>query len=126
MTVTVNPPFRENGAEAFFHKSLRALTIQGYRGITEKTPRDKGRAAGNWQISINQITNEEIERLLPTPGTVSSAELAKLSKESVVNFPTIYIQNGLPYIEPLEMGSSSQHPAGMVRVTLAELRLQSA
>ena len=119
------PPLEQNGSDEFFHKSVRALAIHAYKGIVQKTPRKTGRAAGNWQITINTTTDEVTGRTLPAHGAVSSQELGKLSKAKVVKFPTIYIQNALPYIIPLEMGSSSQHPQGMVRVTLAELALQS-
>lgn len=35
---------------------------------------------------------------------------------------TLYIANGLPYIERLEQGSSTQAPRGMVMITIAELK----
>ena len=37
-------------------------------------------------------------------------------------FPTITVQNNLPYIDRLENGYSKQAPAGMVSVTLAGLQ----
>ena len=35
---------------------------------------------------------------------------------------TAYLVNNLPYAVPLEYGHSSQAPAGMVRVTIAEFQ----
>ena len=126
MSVTVHPAFSDNGSDEFFHKTFRALGLQAYRGIMQKTPRRTGRAAGNWQISINQTTDAESDKKLPVQGSMSSQEMGKLSKTKVVKYPTIYIQNALPYIQRLEFDAwSQQHPAGMVRVTLAELALQS-
>ena len=48
--------------------------------------------------------------------------MGKLTPSTVVDFPTIYITNTVPYILALEYGSSPQArvPEGMVRVTIAE------
>jgi hypothetical protein len=120
--VTVNNAFKNHGADEFFHKAYRAIAFEYYKRITMKTPRRTGRAAGNWQISINSATVPgETSASLPAGGTWSAKEAGKLSKTSVVNFPTITISNALPYILPLEYGSSKQTPFGMVRVTFAEL-----
>lgn len=124
MTVRVDKPFKNNGAEAFFHKAYRGIALEYYKRITMKTPRKTGRAAGNWQIAINDPTGADVTtRELPQKGTWSSQEASNLSKTKVVNFPTITISNALPYIIALEYGSSKQAraPDGMVRVTLAEL-----
>jgi hypothetical protein len=126
-SIRVSKPFRQNGADAFFHKAFRALAIQAYKGITEKTPRDTGRAAGNWQISIDQPVPSANDRKLPVDGTWSAREAGKINPGSVKNFPTIIISNAVPYILALEYGHSQvQAPAGMVRVTLVELSMQSA
>lgn len=119
----VSPPFRENGATEFFHKAYRAIALEYYKRITMKTPRDTGRAAGNWQISINQDSWSETSTKLPQKGSFSDSEASKLNKPGQLNFPTITISNALPYIIALEYGHSKQarNPAGMVRVTLSEL-----
>ncbi len=126
MTVTVHPAFKQSGSDEFFHKAYRAIAFEYYKRITMKTPRKTGRAAGNWQISINRPAPAENERLLPTQGTFSSREAAKLSKSKVVRFPEIIISNALPYILALEFGHSGQAASGMVRVTFAELSGWSA
>ena len=126
MTVTVHPAFKNSGADDFFHKAYRAIAFEYYKRITIKTPRKTGRAAGNWQISINQPPPGENERLLPAENTFSGREAAKLSKSKVVKFPEIIISNALAYILPLEYGHSGQAPSGMVRVTFAELHGWSA
>lgn len=119
---------RDNGVDDAFHKAFRALGFEAYSRITKKTPRKTGRAAGNWQISINQPAPGETNRVLPTEKTISSEETGKLKKSTVVNYPTITISNAVPYIIPLEYGHSKQarSPTGMVRVTLAELTMMSA
>jgi len=125
VTFKTTPPFKTAGAgvDEFFHKSLRAIGFEYYKRITIKTPRKTGRAAGNWQISINQPTPGPNNKSLPVKGTYSSAEAGKLSKRNVKNYPTITISNALPYIIALEYGHSKQArlPEGMVRVTMAEL-----
>ena len=124
MTLRVDIPFSKHGTEEFFHAGYRGIALEYYKRITMKTPRKTGRAAGNWQIAINQPPPGNTDKTLPTKGTWSSQEAGKLSKSKVVNFPTITISNALPYIIALEYGSSAQarNPAGMVRVTLAELK----
>ena len=120
--ISVSPPF-EKGAESateFFHASLRAVALETYTRIAMRTPVRTGRARGNWHITINQPSDEEMERKA-TSGPPGS-EYNKLSKATVVNFPDIYIQNALPYILELEYGHSQQQaPQGMVRLTLAEI-----
>jgi hypothetical protein len=128
--VSVDVPFSQasKGANEQFHRAYRAIALEYYKRITMKTPRRTGRAAGNWQIAINESVPGENDRRLPGKLTFSSQEAGKLSKSQVVNFPTITISNPLPYILALEYGSSvqAQNPDGMVRATLSELKGWSA
>lgn len=125
-SIKISKPFRNNGAEEHFHKAFRAIALEYYKRFTMKTPRQTGRAAGNWQIGINEAPTGESNTLLPGAGTVSSKETGKLTKTTVVKFPTIIITNALPYILPLEYGSSQQAAQGMVRLTMTELKGWSA
>lgn len=84
-----------------------ALTLN--KKITEKTPRDTGRASANWFVS------EGAPRLDTTTAVVPEAPPALTGKS------VIFITNSLPYIVPLEYGHSKQAAFGMVRVAIAEV-----
>ena len=93
------------------------LGIQVFKGIVLKTPVDTGRARANWMISEG---SPQVATVLGTqaPATPSPMDFKGGSR--------IFITNSLPYIVPLEYGHSKQAPAGMVRVTLAEVQAQAA
>ena len=119
--VSVSPPFEKasRSASDFFHASLRAVALETYTRITLRTPVRTGRARGNWHITINQPSDAQLDRT--ATGGPPPAELGKLTPATVKDFPSIYIQNALPYIQELENGSSKQMPQGMVGVTLNEI-----
>ena len=104
-------------------KLVRALTFDGLGRIMQKTPVDKGTARANWNVSENNpdySTNPE--------ATIADVP-AKLTEgggnAQTVGFwagETAWIANGLDYIERLEDGYSKQAPAGMVKVTVEELK----
>lgn len=84
---------------------------QGYVG---------GRFRGNWQFSIDSPATEELDRIDPS-GSQAIAELMGQVQALTIG-QTAFIVNNLPYAIPLEYGHSSQAPAGMVRVTLANFQ----
>ncbi len=92
----------------------RKIGLEALSRIVEKNPVDTGRSRGNWQTDIDQTNEAEVLSVDPTGA--GSGRLAGLQP-----FQTIFIFNNVSYIEFLEEGSSSQAPAGMVAVTLAEL-----
>lgn len=84
---------------------------QGYVG---------GRFRGNWQFSIDSPATDELDRIDPS-GNETIAQL-KAQVEALTIGQTAYIVNNLAYAVPLEYGHSTQAPAGMVRVTLANFQ----
>ena len=76
-----------------------------------------GRLRGNWNVGIGYINTAL--RPIDKGGTET-----KRRGERVIGLAKpeqdIYITNSLPYAIPVEYGWSSQAPAGMVRVTVAE------
>lgn len=79
-----------------------------------------GRFRGNWQFSIDSPAAEGLDRIDPS-GSQAIAELIGQVQALTIG-QTAYIVNNLPYAIPLEYGHSSQAPAGMVRVTLANFQ----
>lgn len=91
---------------------VRKLAFEVYKGVTQKTPVDTGRAKANWMLgygSINStITNNTTFTLVQPPKGSGKRP--------------IYITNNLPYISKLENGSSKQAPNGMVNLTMNEVQ----
>lgn len=105
-------------------QAQRSLALEAFRRLALRTPVDTGFARNNWQITIGQPSTEEpgprpATGQRDTPRAYDSA-IAALS--SAHPFAPIWIVNNTAYIEELENGSSKQAPAGMLAVTVAELR----
>lgn len=80
-----------------------------------------GQFRGNWQLTLNQITETKLNRIDPQ-GTVT-LEAGKRVLQGLKPYDTVHIQNNLPYALRLEEGTwSSQAPQGMVAITVADIR----
>ena len=84
---------------------------QGYVG---------GRFRGNGQFSIDSPATEDLDRIDPSGSEAIAALISQVQALTIGQ--TAYIVNNLPYAIPLEYGHSTQAPAGMVRVTLANFQ----
>ena len=95
---------------------VRKVAFDIYKGITQKTPVDTGRAKANWNIGLGNIDR-----------TIQDATSTELGSAGKLNIPRkgtgkkpIFITNSLPYINVLENGSSEQAPNGMVNLTMLD------
>lgn len=100
-----------------YNTLFRKVVVAIFSGIVKKTPVDVGTARSNWQVAINtklwtEVAAEPAGRTLARG--IGEAGGARMGD-------TAYILNGLPYIEPLENGSSTQAANGMIDLTLAEV-----
>jgi len=98
---------------------VRKIMLDVFVRVILRTPVDTGRARGNWQTTLGGPAASEIDRKTKVGGGAPASEAASV----VATFPGdgyVYLTNNVPYILPLEYGSSQQAPAGMVRLTLAE------
>lgn len=102
-------------------KFTRALILEADRRIRFRTPVRTGRARGNWNIAIGRADFSTSERTDKSGAEGTARALAVTATPAVAREST-YLVNGLPYIDGLEHGTSKQAPAGMVKVTVAELR----
>ena len=96
--------------------------------VMEKTPVDSGRLVSNWIPSFDTPSNEE------TDSTNMSEAKAKVQNMANDSAGKVFIlTNNLPYAYPLEYGLygdgskiingfSKKAPAGMVRVSLLEIK----
>lgn len=107
-------------------KMVRRIALELFIRTVEKTPVDTGTARASWQLSINNLPAKKPE--LPKEMTKESAtrwakrQVSKLSR--LTGGEVVYISNSVPYIIPLEYGSSKQSPEGMLRISLAEVEAQ--
>jgi hypothetical protein len=92
----------------------RQVALAADRQVVLSTPVDTGRARGNWQPSLGA----------PAEGTLELGQ-ARANPESTVGAyvggrPTsvIFITNNLPYIVPLNNGSSQQAPPEFVAIAI--------
>ena len=102
------------------------LVLDGLTMLAERTPKDTGRAAASWDVSLDQ------------PGDSVQPEGSRFSTEAAVTaaqqhghglageltaspYRVIWLFNNVPYIIALEHGHSQQAPNGMVALTVADL-----
>ena len=100
---------------------VRKVMLETFRGVVMKTAVDTGRARANWTVGYNgpsnTVTDTEDKSGGATIGKIASAVQTVRVDDSM----NVWLTNALPYIQQLELGSSKQSPAGMVRITLTEI-----
>lgn len=107
----------KNKVEQYFQK----LTIDLSTSIILKTPVDKGQLHWNWFVGNGYINKSTAEHTGDDKSGASSRNALQIDAIKV-NGQTIFISNSLPYAHRIEYeGWSKKAPAGMLRVSLAEL-----
>lgn len=99
----------------------KKIALDILRGVTEKTPVDKGRARANWQLTINTIPSGEVSFSATSSSGDEQFNLNVQELQKLKPFSVVWISNNVNYITYLENGSSQQAPQGMVAVTLQEM-----
>ena len=95
------------------NKITRVATLELFSGVIKGTPVKHGRARGNWQTTVGTPAAGELERDGAGPA------LAEVNANTPPGAGQVtLLTNNLPYIVPLEVGSSKQAPEGMVRKNL--------
>lgn len=98
---------------------VRATALGLGESMREKSPVDTGRFKNNWVSSIGAV--DQSADAPPSSGGGASRVSLQSALAAWKPGQTIYITNSLPYAYRLEYDAwSSQAPAGMVRVTVAE------
>lgn len=108
------------------NRIIRQVGVVVARNLALETPVDTGRARSNWIVSIGYPSRSEIEAYAPGEnlgrGETSNFRgvLSQAKSEVDTRKPEqdIYISNNLPYIKPLNEGSSAQAPAGFVQLAI--------
>jgi hypothetical protein len=104
---------QENALTVF---QMSVLEIFGR--VSRRTPVDSGRLRGNWQIDINRTPTGTTE-VTDANNTKFTRELSGKSERLEIGDRAV-MANNLPYALPIERGSSTQAPRGMVAVTAME------
>lgn len=98
----------------------KKIVLEALRRLVMKTPVDTGRARGNWQVTIAAPAEGQLQET----DTIGTATILQ-GLEAIASLPAyevVWISNNVDYIELLEHGHSKQAPAGMLAVTVEELR----
>ncbi len=104
-------------AERFVRKVATAVL----EGVVERTPVRIGRAKGNWQVTVGGPSTAPTDHIDPIGDDTVERGKVIIDNAPVLKSP-IYITNNVEYIDALEHGSSSQAPAGMMQVTVDEVK----
>jgi hypothetical protein len=104
-----------NTTEQRMDATVRGAALMTLESVVQGTPVDKGRAKGNWQLSVDtpaegDVTVPESESKETASNTAEQIALA--TRNNLVPGGalghTIYITNNVPYIIRLEQGHSGQ------------------
>lgn len=98
----------------------RKIVLDLFSRVVLRTPVDTGRARGNWQANTGAPMVQEADDR-DTTGSATVAAIANEVGSWDVENVAIYLVNNVPYIVPLEEGSSTQAANGMVMVSMAEI-----
>mgnify|MGYP003651438120 CR=1 FL=1 len=73
------------------NKLARATTLNILKGVVLATPRDTGRAKGNWQVSISRPITTQTERLDLTGSVTITEGLTKTLAAKTVKNPVFWV-----------------------------------
>ena len=99
ITWDFKPEQVKDDIEKEINDKINKFLMTCYNNVVALSPVDTGRYRGAHHFSI---------------GTPSYAEIgATFVRVQVGEYPTVYLQNNLPYAERLELGHSKQAPSGV-------------
>lgn len=99
----------------------RAAGLDMFGRIIKRTAVDTSRARSNWHVTIGEPDFSH-SKLADHARTSQLRAQTTLRAFKFSQGESLWIANGVPYIEELEHGHSAQHPEGMVRVTMIEMK----
>lgn len=100
--------------DASVEQVMRIIVLEAFARIVMRSPVDTGRFRSSWTIQEsfpNTVVKPDAKYPPPSPPSFALSG----------PFTIVWINNSLPYAERLEFGYSKQAPAGMVRLTAAEM-----
>lgn len=119
LKVTVRKHLDPKVFEKMTVNKVEQVCRQIYDGVVKRSPVLTGSYRASWTINLGS----------PNFDVVSGGSATAPLSPPTFQFPSgfklgtpVFIANGQPYAARMETGWSKQAPAGVVRVTLAELR----
>lgn len=119
----LNLPKMEKRIDHVILAIQKKVAMQLLEGIVNMTPVKTGRARGNWQVALGAPGTTVLQEAFDPAGQ-ATIEAGSATIQSLTTLGAIYLTNNLPYILPLEQGSSKQAPSGMVQVNLDRVASQ--
>lgn len=101
--------------------AVRKVMLEVFRRVVMKSPVQTGRFRGNWNIGYLSPNRETTVATDQSGAATISRITAAVQAAPINDGASVFLTNSLPYALELEHGSSKQAPAGMVKVTLAEV-----
>jgi hypothetical protein len=100
---------------------VRRAALAADQVVVLATPVDTGRARANWTTSVGAptFTNKDPP---PDPGGSALAQAREVIGTWRPGLGSIYISNGVDYVQYLDEGSSAQAPEGMTSQGIAAAR----
>lgn len=99
-------------------ESAAKIALDIDRRLVNRTPRDTGRAARNWIVSVGVPDTTQ----LPPPASPAEASIAVSEAGAILKNAKIgkiiYVQNNLPYIDALNNGHSPKAPPGFIEAEI--------
>lgn len=107
-----------------------AVALEALKGVVVLTPKDTGRAAGNWQTTVGQPAEGDVDRTdkggsgepgVPVVDTfgVGASEIATARGRP---FEPIWLHNGLDYAEHINNGTERVPAVHMVEQTVQRIK----
>ena len=123
--------FKDRILPKAFVSFQKYIALELYKRIMQKTPVDKGTLRGSWTISIGSqdttpanktTTAKQGQGLTASEKGVLDAALAQMAEAKLGQI--IWINNAMPYVLRIEFDghSSVKAPAGMVQISINEMR----
>ncbi len=101
---------RGKSVQANAEKTKRKAALLVLRNLVLSTPVDTGRARSNWLVEVQKVSRDTVDPTSPQV-TLANGD-TKVRSSSPGKF--IAVSNNLPYIGPLNRGTSAQAPAMFV------------
>ena len=99
-------------------KTIKKVTLDIHAAVSNSTPRDTGRASGNWLCGDGFMPTEVTDNT-SIAVSIAKARVALANYEAAGGRPVDMVNN-LDYIQALENGHSKQAANGMLQVTLED------
>lgn len=103
---------------------VRRAAIAADQVAVLATPVDTGRARANWRVGIGSARTGFDEDASDASGGATIAEGQAVIAGWKSGAGPIFISNSVPYIIPLDEGSSAQAPNGMTAAAVQAARVQ--